>query len=408
MIHGSVAAAELAAETTFEGASAKIIGIDQQQRIISFEPGGNPERGWPIWWNFRIRGGNPGEAITLRLRAPDVLIRQTNYKWLKTKPLSLDWSAPKQASWSADGETWQRTEPGTRDGGWMVYKVTPMTETLQVGWGPTYTPSRAAEFTRSCAEKFPTMAKAESLCQSRGGRAVPLLRIAEGDAKGRGVIWIHARQHAWESGSSWVAQGLAEWLLGTDAEAVWLRRHREFIVVPVMDVDHVAEGQGGKEAIPQDHNRDWTDQPHWPEVAAAQQVMKRLIGEGRLEAFIDLHNPGPNNRSVQFHTPPDEGTKTGQRAAINRFHAIARKRLAAVMPVDEKPLKSGANYDPTWARMSASWVAAHAAETALPVCIETPWNTPRSSQEGYRDMGAAIGRCVHDYSKEMGTAAPGK
>ena len=392
-----VAAGELAVETDFEGASAKVVGIEQQERTIRFEPGGDPSGGWPSWWNFRIRGARPGEPITLRLRAPKTVIPQTTYTWLKDKPLSLDWSAPKRAAWSGDGESWQRTEPGARDGEWMVYQIVPTMDPVEVAWGPTYTPSRSERFAKACAEKFPAMVKAESLCRSRDGRSVPLLRIAEGPPARRGAIWIHARQHAWESGSSWVAQGFTEWLLGGTPEATWLRQHHEFIVVPVMDVDHVAKGQGGKEAVPHDHNRDWSDQPHWPEVAAAQAAMKSLIEDGRLAAYIDLHNPGPNTRGVQFHTPPDEGTKKGQRAAINRFHALARMYLATVMPVDEEPLKSGAEYDPTWRRMSHSWVAAHAPESTLPVCVETPWNIAQSSQEGYRKMGAAIGVTIYHY-----------
>ncbi len=408
LVCGRAAAGELTIETDFEGASARVVAIDQQERIIRFEPGGDPRQGWPCWWNFRIRGVRPGETLTLRLRAVSALISQSTYTWLKGKPLALGWSAPTRAVWSSDGETWLRTEPGLLEEGWMVYQLKAATDPVFVAWGPTYTPSRAARFVGECAQKRPMFSKAESLCQSREGRSVALLRIAEGPlpVAQRGVIWVHARQHAWESGSSWVAQGFAEWLLGDSAEAAWLRQHHEIVVVPVMDVDHVANGQGGKEAIPQDHNRDWTDHPHWPEVAAAQAAIGASIDAGRLRAFIDLHNPGSGDRAVQFHTPPDEGTKPGQRVLIDRFHGLARTYLSPVMPVEEKVLKSGANYDPTWMRMSHSWVAAHAAERTLALCIETPWNIAQSTQEGYRSMGAAIGLTAYHQFHDTNAGAP--
>lgn len=401
-------AGDLAVETNFEGASAKVVEIDQQARSIRFEPGGDPREGWPCWWNFRITGAKPGETVTLWLRAVSTPIEHSNYRWLKGKPLSLSWASPHQAVWSTDGETWHRTEPGRRDGEWMVYQLKAANERVFVAWGPTYTPTRAIEFARACAEKHPAMVKAETLCRSREGRSVAMIRIAEGSlpTSKRMGIWVHARQHAWESGSSWVAQGFTEWLLGDSAEAAWVRQNAEIFVVPVMDVDHVANGHGGKEAIPQDHNRDWSDSPYWPEVAAAQSTLRELSSAGRLRAFVDLHNPSPGDRTVHYHTSPDDWSKPGQRVAMERFFELSKTYLAAVMPVDPKAIKkSGANYDQTWKRMSRSWVAANGPDNTLAVCIETPWNIEQSTQEGYRKMGAAIGMTLHHQLREADDVA---
>ena len=68
-----------------------------------------------------------------------------------------------------------------------------------------------------------------------------------------------------------MAQGFAEWLLSDAADAAWLRQHAEIFIVPIMDVDNTATGNGGKDAQPQDHNRDWSPQPHWNEIIAAQR-----------------------------------------------------------------------------------------------------------------------------------------
>ena len=139
----------------------------------------------------------------------------------------------------------------------MIYTIKLESESVFVAWGPPYTPSTAAKFVRAMSEKSPH-AKATELCRSRGGRVVPMLHVQEGERtkEQRFGVWVQARQHAWESGSSWVAQGFGEWLLSDSADAAWLRQHAEIFIVPVMDVDNTATGNGGKDAQPQDHNRD--------------------------------------------------------------------------------------------------------------------------------------------------------
>ena len=63
-----VAADALTVESDFEGASVSEVEIDNAARSISFRPGGDPMRGWPCWWFFRVKGITPGETITLRLQ----------------------------------------------------------------------------------------------------------------------------------------------------------------------------------------------------------------------------------------------------------------------------------------------------------------------------------------------------
>ena len=131
------------------------------------------------------------------------------------------------------------------------------------------------------AEKSSSAAKAFELAKTRGGRPVRGLRVSEATASKPPGIWVHARQHAWESGSCWVARGFTEWLVSDDADAKWLRANAEVFLVPIIDVDNAATGNGGKEANPRDHNRDWDDQPYYPEVAAAQQRLRGWVKENR-------------------------------------------------------------------------------------------------------------------------------
>ena len=256
------AAEPLTVASDFEGASVSQIEIDGTARSVSFRPGGDPARGWPCWWYFRVDGVTPGETITLRLRGDNPA---------ETEPTALAaivraataFSTPAQATFSTDGKIWRHTEKGTREGDVMTYTIKADAASVLVAWGPPYTPSTAAAFVRAMSEKSPH-SKVEELCRSREGRSVPMLHVQEGGRtkSPRFGVWVQARQHAWESGSSWVAQGFGEWLVSDAPEAAWLRQHAEIFLVPIMDIDNTATGNGGKNAQPHDHNRDWSELPH--------------------------------------------------------------------------------------------------------------------------------------------------
>ncbi len=190
--------------------------------------------------------------------------------------LSTGWSLPARATVSADGVTWRQTEPGDRVDGRVSYRLTGTGGPLWVAWGPPFTSRENDELLDHAAAMMPQHASVFELTRSLEGRAVRGLRIAVSRRSRLPAVWIQARQHAWESGSSWVARGFVEWLLGDEPEARWLREHADVTVIPVMDVDRVATGDGGKESSPHDHNRDWSLMPHYPEVVAADQ---RRVGE---------------------------------------------------------------------------------------------------------------------------------
>jgi hypothetical protein len=300
--------------------------------------------------------------------------------------------------WSSDGKSWQHTEPGMLRDGRMSYSITAAGESLWLAWGPPFTPRDSARLVKSLA-KDKAWAEAFELTQSREGRACPALRLREGDRPDaqRPAIWLQARQHAWESGASWVCRGLAEWLAGDDPRARHLREKSEIYLVPIMDIDNTATGNGGKEQIPQDHNRDWTDQPHHTEVAAAQKHLRRLSEQGRLALFIDLHNPGPSDKQPFFYVCPDETLAEVGRRNLERLLTVCRAEMTGPLALSDKPRVSGASYDPLWKQMSKNWVAANAPPHAVAVTLETAWNTPASTTDGYRALGLQLGQSIERY-----------
>jgi hypothetical protein len=390
-------AAELRVSTDFEGGSARVESIDQATRVIRFMPDGNPQRGWPCWWYLRVDGVAKDEHVTLSLAGSDRPSRNDGKD--TGKPLGPGWAMPARATFSTDGQTWRHTAPGKREGARILYEVTGAGGPLWVAWGPPFTPRNTDALLAEAVKQLPA-AKSFELARTREGRPVRGLRISEATAAKPPGIWVQARQHAWESGACWVARGFTEWLLGDDADAQWLRRHAEVFIVPIMDVDNAATGNGGKEAAPRDHNRDWDEQPVYPEVAAAQQRMRALAKENRLDVFLDLHNPAPGDLRPFFFVGPTELLTEAGRVNRTNFLAAAKSRISGPLAVEEKPRVTGPAYHPLWKQISGQWVTANGNPHTLAACLETSWNTPHSTTDGYRMVGRQLGQAVADYLRQ--------
>jgi hypothetical protein len=370
----------LRVRTDFPGGSAKVEALEEGSRTIRLSPTAHPDKGWLCWWYFKLEGIHVGETITLDVG---------------TDPFAK----PDRAFYSLDGSTWKQTTPGERKGDRIVYRQRVDAPEAWFAWGPPFVSKDAQALIASATKRSPA-ATAFELCKSREGRSVPALRISEGERAERYGVWISARQHAWESGSSWVEKGMIEWLLSADPRAETLRKEATFFFVPIMDVDNVERGAGGKNQKPHDHNRDWTDEPYWPEVKAAQKLLTTVDSYRSLDLFIDLHNPAPNDREPQFFLPPRD--KLAPRAAKNldEFLSAALTEMTGPLTYRGKNRETGPNYDPNWTRISGNWVSQNSHGHVVPVCLETAWNTPNSTPEGYQQIGRELGLAIERYFRK--------
>jgi hypothetical protein len=385
--------AGLTVHTDFEGGSGTVDRIiDEPGREIHLRPGGDPARGWPCWWFVRIEGLGRGETAALVLRGSERPVRNQGQE--TGKPLAPGWAMPTAAAISDDGNVWRQTLPGTREGDAVSYPLQGTGRPLWVAWGPPFTSRETADLLDEAVRARPRHARVFELARTREDRPVRGVHLASpGAAKGP-AVWVQARQHAWECGSSWVARGFVEWLLGEEPEAARMRERAEVFVVPVMDVDRVATGDGGKESDPRDHNRDWVEAPHYPEIAATQHRLLALAAEERLAVFLDLHNPAPQDRQPFFFVGPPELLSEEGRANRERFLRLAATRLAGPPALDPIPRVTGQGYHPLWRQISGQWVNDHGNPFTVAACLETSWNTPHGTPEGYCAVGARLGRAV--------------
>lgn len=386
--------AELRVVTDFEGGNAEVVSLDQTAGRLRIMPALREGRGWPCWWFLRLEGTTAGQEITLEVQGQTKPFRPDTV-------LASSWCQPDQAVLSHDGKIWQQTSKAERTADKVaVYQVQAEGPTLWLAWGPPFVPTTAETVLTQVKALLGDEAERFELAKTRDGRPVNGIRIGKADAPRQ--VWVNARQHAWEAGGAWVGRGFVEWLGSPEAKEFRTRCCVHFI--PIMDVDNVSVGAGGKESLPQDHNRDWSDAPYHPEVAAAQKRISEIQAARGLDVFLDLHNPGPTDRAPFFFGPFGFERMTGlQRDNYQRWIDMAAAHLSG--PLKVEPKYRYATYVKTEeerARMSSGWARAHGGEGTISITLETAWNTPQSTAENYRVVGSQLARTLDAYLREPG------
>jgi hypothetical protein len=401
LLLSSTVNAELTVSTDFPGGSAEVKELDAERNLVHVHPAFREERGWPCWWYFRLDGLQKGEPVTLKVSAQPKPFRGNNR-------LAASWSQPDRAAISIDDVTWTQTPPcrkedGTAAAGTAIYEFDAPAERIWLAWGPPFLPSHTEELLARIEKQIPD-AERFTLAETRGGRPVHGIRIGGGTEEEPAplAVWVNARQHAWESGGSWVARGFLEWVASDDPAAVELRKSTSLYVVPIMDVDNVVLGAGGKEAIPRDHNRDWAEEPVYPEVAAAQKRIRKLNREGRLQAYLDLHNPGAGSKQPFYFGPAHlKDFQAREQENYARFLAYSIEMIRGPLAITpEYRFATYVRTDEERRRMSKEWVIENTQPHVLALTLETAWNTPASTQEGYLTVGRQLAQALARYLSE--------
>jgi len=251
-----------------------------------------------FYWAFRVRGA-AGRRLTFRFTGSDVV-------GVRGPALSRD-----------GGSTWQWLEEhsvsrATAGGPAFSCEFAPDDAEVFFALCPLYTEVHLREFLSRHATN-PEL-HVETLCHSRQGRAVELLRI-QGQSPAHRVLFT-CRHHACEAMASFVLEGVLEAALDGNDIGAWLRTHVALAAVPFMDKDGVEAGDQGKNRRPYDHNRDYGSTPDdsiYPEVRALRTwapewLAQSQSGEEHMHLAFDLHCPwirGSHNEDLYFVGGPD-------------------------------------------------------------------------------------------------------
>ena len=130
------------------------------------------------------------------------------------------------------------------------------------------------------------------------------------------------RQHSWEAGSSWAAEGTVRFLLSSDPVARRILRGAIVKIYPMCDPDGVARGGVRFNVYGYDLNRNWdtVDLKKMPEIAAERGAILQWIDSGHsVDIFLTLHN---TETAEYLEGPPD--TSGATRPLMERlFHILS-------------------------------------------------------------------------------------
>ena len=207
---------------------------------------------------------------------------------------------------STDLKRWRQVEAAEYDPAEprLRFHVNPGRQPLWVAHVPPYTNRDLAALVRQV--RTVRFLHQTAIGKSVEGRDILLLTItAPGPESGRKVVWLMARQHSWEAGTSWAAEGLIRFLVSADPKAARIRGATVFKILPLCDPDGVARGGVRFNKFGFDLNRNWDreDPVRMPEIAAQRRTILQWLDSGRrIDLFLSLHN---TETAEYLAGPPD-------------------------------------------------------------------------------------------------------
>lgn len=323
--------------TAFEGASlgkVEAIGPTEYRLHVA---GQHDERGrnrQATWYYFRM-DRVAGRSLTLTLT-----------DWVgeyNDRPGAVP-MGPKLRPWlSEDGKTWRPLEQMTWDETRKEATVTfqPSSPSIWLAHLEPYTLSRMDGVLAALGHS--PHARLEQIGRSVGGRPLWLVTITDFDQPdtGKKTVWLQARQHAWETGTSFVMEGALRFAASDDPVARRLRATTIFKFTPLVDPDGVATGKVRFNANGYDLNRHWQDVDlrdpaqlrAMPEIWAVKKAIRDHGATGaRIALLVNLHN----TRSEFMDTAVD---REPERAPLDRLFArlVANSHFDPYRPMATLP-----------------------------------------------------------------------
>ncbi|MGH9162981.1 MAG: M14-type cytosolic carboxypeptidase [Vicinamibacteraceae bacterium] len=286
----------------------------------------------PSWFYFRL-DGVAGREMTV-----DVTGLHGEYNYKPHKGQGLQHTRPVL---SHDNRTWQHAADVT----WLPeqsairVRFRAEKDRIWIARQPPYTLQRLDRLL-SDLRGHPDL-KEQTIGKSVEGRPLLLLTVTDAETPDprKKVIWLMARQHAWESGTSWVAEGLLLFLLSKDPQAVRLRQRNIVKLIPICDPDGVARGGVRFNEHGYDLNRNWdaVDPTKMPEIASQRNTILGWVDSGRpIHLFLTLHN----TESADYIEGPLTAGGPTTHALAHRFQKLLDDTSAFYAPTGPRDMSA--------------------------------------------------------------------
>jgi len=160
----------------------------------------------------------------------------------------------------------------------------------------------------------------DTVGQTPGGHALTIIRLEPPDPtvarQDRPTLLIYAREHATEHDSSWVVEGMLDWLMSEAPAAVAARQQNDWLLIPLLDPDEAVKARHCSADL-------YTAvDPIRPEALAYATYLVNWVDAGhRIELAVNLHNvecaEGQNLFAPLTNTRRQELTVTCQQQLFN-------------------------------------------------------------------------------------------
>jgi hypothetical protein len=210
----------------------------------------------------------------------------------------------------------------------VTIKLRPKNDTVWVAHVPPYPLTRLLrlleEIDRSPHARVETIGRT---VEGRDLHLVTVTNLAVPDAQKK-VVWLQARQHPWETGTSYITEGALRFVTSDDPAAKKLRDETIFKFTPMMNPDGVARGDVRFNVLGYDTNRQWDKvdlrDKQWlqkmPEIWYVKTAIFAQQARQPINVMVNLHT---NENNEYFEHVIDAEP---QQALIARLFATLREK----------------------------------------------------------------------------------
>jgi hypothetical protein len=240
---------------------------------------------------------------------------------------------------SEDGRTWSHAEDMTwdKEKKEATVRLKPTQDSVWLATQAMYPHSRLLALVDELKQS--RHARVEVIGKSVQGRDLFLITVTEfaKSDEDKKTIWLQARQHAWETGTSYVSEGAMRFAISDTPEAQAMRENTICIFTPMVAVDGSALGLPRFNVHGYDPNRHWNevdlrDKRYLERMPEVWYFKKAILAHrargGRIDLMLNLHN----TESAEY-----VATQADDANSLTKMNVLYDRLLAATSFDPSKP-----------------------------------------------------------------------